>query len=95
MYQEINKKQFHDAFRNMNRGDRFSYHALNTLYDYLIEEEEAYGIQELDVIAICCTYSERELEEVFIDYGVESLSELEASYFVLEVEKEGTVIIGQ
>jgi hypothetical protein len=52
MYQTINKSQFRDAFHAMGRGDQFSYDALGMLFDYLD------GDHELDVIAICCTFSE-------------------------------------
>ena len=71
MKQSITKCQFSDAFRNMGRQDQFSYDALNALYDYLEQYEEDTGFEiELDVVAICCEYTEYEsLEEFQGNYG--------------------------
>jgi hypothetical protein len=52
MHQTINVHGFRDAFKSMGRADQFSYHALGMLFDYLD------GDNELDVIAICCAFSE-------------------------------------
>lgn len=59
MYTEISKSDFHSAFHRMDRGEQFSYEALDALYDYLIQIEEDIGEKiELDVIALCCEYTE-------------------------------------
>lgn len=59
MYINIGFCQFQDAFHNMDRKDNFSYNGLRTLYDYLEQLEEDTGETiELDVIALCCEYSE-------------------------------------
>jgi hypothetical protein len=64
MYQNVNWHNFQDAFQNMGRGDNFSYEGLRALFDYLEELEEDMGEQiELDVIALCCEYSEIEDDE--------------------------------
>jgi hypothetical protein len=55
MYQTINKSQFRDAFHAMGRGDQFTYDGLGMLFDYF---EDTAPDAELDVIAICCAYSE-------------------------------------
>jgi len=47
--------QFRDAFRQADRQDQFSYEALNMLYEYF---EDVDPDMELDVIAICCEYTE-------------------------------------
>ena len=54
MKQTINFSRFHDAFRDHNRLDNFTYDGLKALYEWL-EEIEGY---ELDVIALCCEFSE-------------------------------------
>jgi hypothetical protein len=59
MKQDVNKSQFADAFKSAGRQDQFSYHGLNALFDHLEEYED--GCDEevtLDVIALCCDYSE-------------------------------------
>ena len=61
MHQSINFTQFHDAFRSMGREGQFSYAGLRALFEYLEEMEEACGEPlELDVIALCCDFSEHD-----------------------------------
>lgn len=65
MKQTINEAQFRDAFRDI-RPDNFSYAGLGELYEWL----EQYGEEvELDVITLCCDFSELTLEELQFDYG--------------------------
>ena len=40
MKQTINFSQFHDAFRNMDRLDNFSYQGLRVLYDWFDDYDE-------------------------------------------------------
>jgi len=61
MYANISFSRFCDAFHAMDRGDQFSYHGKKALYDYLEELEDSTGAPvELDVIALCCEYTEYE-----------------------------------
>ena len=54
----VNEYSFAEAFRQV-RPENFSYEGLKALYDYLDELSEDIGEPiELDVIAICCEYSE-------------------------------------
>ena len=71
MKQSINMYQFERAFKNMDRGEQFSYDGLKALYEYFVEYEEDTGTEvELDVIALCCEYAEYDsLEEFQADYG--------------------------
>lgn len=70
MKEQINFSVFCDRFKDMNRDNNFSYDGKRVLYDYLIELEEDTGKEmELDIIAICCDYSEYEnIEEYLNDY---------------------------
>ena len=81
MYQTISKGQFRDAFHECGRGEQFSYEGLGALYEYLEDlESEIEGERiELDVIALCCEYTEYENWAEFVkNYGdkVEDLEEL-------------------
>jgi hypothetical protein len=59
MKQNINFSQFVDAFNNMDRQDQFTYKGKKALFDYLEQLGEDIGEEiELDVIALCCEYSE-------------------------------------
>ena len=77
MKQTINFTDFQRAFTDYNREDNFSYEALQGLFDWLEEYEESTGVEvELDVIAICCEFTE-----------YESLEELKESY--TDIERRG------
>ena len=89
MYQTINVSQFRDAFRDAGRKDQFSYTGLEILYDYLEENfDEKY---ELDVIELCCEFTESSIEEALSNYNLESLDELRDNTLVLEVD-DNTII---
>jgi hypothetical protein len=70
MKQTIDLYQFRNAFQSV-RPENFSYEGLEALFNWLEELEEA-GEQEteLDVIAICCEFTEYEnLKEFQDNYG--------------------------
>ena len=72
MYQTINRSQFHDAFHKAGRGGQFSYEALNSLFSAFEEMEDATGqMIELDVIAICCDYTEADWRQIADDYSID------------------------
>ena len=55
MKQTINLHQFRQAFADCGRANQFSYEALETLYEHLIQWEQDTGEEvELDVIGLCC-----------------------------------------
>ena len=96
MYQSINKYDFARAFEQL-RPNNFSRAGLFALYDYLEQYEEDTDEQiELDVIAICCEYSEYEsLEEFQEDYGddYESIEDIESETTVISVDDDGFIIL--
>ena len=99
MIDTITKYSFQDAFHKMGRKDQFSYEGLDALFDYFEMLEENTDRQiELDVIAICCEYSEYEnLKEFQNDYGdeYESLEDIENSTTLIKIEDEEGFIIQQ
>ena len=70
MKQSITVSQFDDAFRDYGREDNFSYQGRHALYEYLEQMDEDCGTEtELDVIALCCEFSEyADLEELQENY---------------------------
>jgi hypothetical protein len=52
----------------MGRVNQFSYEGLGALFDYM---EEADPNAELDVIALCCDFSEDTVEDIAANYGLE------------------------
>lgn len=99
MYQTISRTDFHDAFRDMGRGKQFSYEGKNALLDYLEELEDGTGEPiELDVIALCCDYTEYDNLEAFqSDYGDEykNISDIEDATTVIPIEGTDGFIIQQ
>ena len=71
MKEVINKSQFTDRFIDMNRNNNFSYDGKGALFDYLeaLEEDTETEI-ELDIIALCCDFTEYEDYKEFLkDYS--------------------------
>lgn len=78
----VNNYQFRRAFDEMDRTTNFSYDGLNALFDYLEEYEESTGEEiELDVIALCCDYTEYANVQEFV-------AAYDDSYIVWDVEPE-------
>jgi len=96
MIQTINEYQFADAFHKMGRGEQFSYEGLKALYDYLEDYEDSTGEQiELDVIALCCDYTEYEDLEAFQeDYGedYQSFENIEHATQVIMIDDDAFII---
>lgn len=101
MKQTINEYQFKDAFQKC-RPDNFSYEGLTALYDYLEDLEEETGQEmELDVIGLCCDFTEYDsLEEFQKEYydeeigdSYEDIEEIEEETLVIKIEgTEGFII---
>jgi hypothetical protein len=69
MKQTIGQYQFHDAFESIRPGN-FSHEGLDALFNFLESLEDDTGEEmELDVIAICCDFSEMTLKEINQDYS--------------------------
>jgi len=78
---------FRDEFRKYDRYDSFSYEGYEVLFDYLEELEESCGEEwELDVITMCCDWSEEPLQDILDNYNLETLEELEEQTTVLHVQ---------
>lgn len=96
MKQTINESQFHDAFIRMNRKENFSYEGRKALFEYLEQYEQDCGEEvEMDVIALCCEYTEYEDLKAFqADYGeeYESIEDIEDKTTVIRIDDESFLI---
>ncbi len=95
MKQTINFSEFTDRFRDMDRDNNFTYEGKRALFDYLEEYEEDTGEEiELDVIALCCEYTEyknlAELQENYTD--IESIEKLRDHTTVIMIDDERFII---
>jgi hypothetical protein len=96
MIQTINVSDFRDAFRACGRADQFSYEGLGALFDYL--EDFDGGGYELDVIALCCDYSEDTVEQIAEAYGIdlpEDQDEIEHREIVRDYLDNHTTVVGE
>lgn len=95
----VNKSDFIDQFRVMNRLENFSYEARGMLFDMLEQAEEDSGEEtEMDVIAVCCEYSEDSARGIATDYGIditECTDDDEVTAAVLEYLNENTYVVGE
>lgn len=72
MKQTIGFCQFCDAFRDADRTGNFSHDGIRVLFDYFEEMESSTGEEmELDVIAICCDYSELHYTDCIREYRID------------------------
>jgi hypothetical protein len=96
MFTKVDFSGFCEAFRSV-RPDNFTRDGLSRLYDYISELEDDLGKEiELDVISLCCDYSEMPLQEAIDAYsnlGIKTLEDLEEHTTVLPVPGTDRVII--
>lgn len=97
MKTSITLSMFRDAFTDYNRAENFSYNGLTVLYNALIEYEESTDTEmELDVIALCCEYSEGHYEDIASYYDIELSGDTDADIMtVSEYLGEQTWVIGR
>lgn len=97
MKQIVNFNQFCDSFRDMGRDNNFSYEGKLALFSYLEEYEDSTGEEiEMDIIALCCEYTEyKDLKEFQGDYSTDykNLEDIEYKTQVIPWEEgEGFII---
>jgi len=79
--------QFRSEFQSI-RPDNFTYEGLGVLFDYLEDLENGCGEEmELDVIALCCDFSEDHFEDIAANYDID-LSDCEDDDEKLEAVKD-------
>jgi hypothetical protein len=82
-------------FHQMGRGDQFSYDGLRVLFEFLEEYEDSTGSEvELDVIALCCEYSEETPEDVAKNYGIKLEDDGNELNNVLDWLHDQTIVCG-
>lgn len=78
MYTQVNFTEFRNAFFAMGRDTQFSPDALRIIFYYLGEYEESTGEHvELDVIAICCDFTEMTEGEIKESYNLDNDEDVE------------------
>jgi len=91
MKQTVNEWDFRDAFlRSDTYKNHFTYDGLNALFEYLENFENDMGKElELDIVAICCDFTEYDnLDEYHRDYegsGSNNLDELGEEKIIIRI----------
>jgi len=85
IYIDVSLSEFRDTFRIWGRSDSFTYEALEHIYDDLMECGQDV---ELDVIAICCDYSQDTLKNVLKEYDLDSFEDLERETWALRMSDD-------
>jgi hypothetical protein len=94
----VSRYDFERAFVDADRKENFSYEALGLLFDYFESYEEETGQEiELDVIAICCDYTEDTIENIIANYSidVEDMDEDEKIDAARDYLIENTQLVGE
>jgi hypothetical protein len=85
---------FRQAFQEI-RPNNFSYEGLGIIWDYLAEYENSTGEElELDVIAICCDFSEDSLSNIVDSYSIDLEGEDDHEQAVKDYLEDKTILVG-
>lgn len=94
----FNENDFINEFKAYNRMDNFSYKGLRILFESL--EQTAIDCEmniEMDVIALCCEYSEDSITDIINNYDIDLSDESYDSKedLVTEYLQDNTYVCGQ
>ena len=91
LYKELSENEFVYEFERYDRQDNFTKEALLYLYDELNNNENNI---EIDVISICCDYSEYTIEEAKYQYSetINFNNSLNNESFINKLREYTTVI---
>jgi hypothetical protein len=92
----VSKYDFERAFADADRKENFSYEGLAVLFDYLEELEDSTGQElELDVIALCCDYTEEAWADIADNYGIEYENDTDGLDAVRDYLNDNTQLVGE
>ncbi len=96
MKQTVHLEDFRNNFQSL-RPNNFSYEALAAFYDYLTQYEDDTGEElDLDIIALCCDYTEyKSLEDFSKHYSkkYKSIKDIEDDTTVIKISDSNGFII--
>ena len=94
MKQTVNFSTFQTAFESI-RPDNFTYEGLTALFNWIEQQEQETGTeQELDVIALCCEFSEMTAKEVIESYGYDVEDDGNELNNVADCLHDDTIVLG-
>jgi len=97
MKKTVNFTDFRNAFEAI-RASRFTYEGLQALFEWLEDYENDTGEElELDVIGLCCDYTEyNSLGDFQVDYGDQyaTMDDIQDKTTVIEIGNGGFIVAG-
>jgi hypothetical protein len=97
MKQTVALNEFRDAFRIYNRMENFTREGLEALFNHLEALEQDTGEEiELDVIALCCDYSQDTYAYMAVNYSIdvsECVDDEETKAMVLDYLEGETMVV--
>ena len=98
--QTVNVHTFREAFKSIGRQHQFSYDGLEALYKFLEDMSEDTGEPcELDVVGLCCDFSEDTYKDILSNYDLASFEEIselgddEQMELIVERLNEETIVV--
>jgi hypothetical protein len=92
----VSRYDFERAFADADRKENFSYEGLRLLFDYLEEYEESIGEEvELDVISLCCDFTEENWQDIADNFGIEYENDTDGLDAVRDYLEKNTQIVGE
>lgn len=87
---------FLEEFEKYGREDQFSYKGKKALFDYLNELSEDIGESiELDIIGLCCDFTEYDsLEEFnnYYNYNLDSIDDINHYTIVIPIDESSFIV---
>jgi hypothetical protein len=93
MHIQVTFYDFCNAFYDKGRDNQFTHVGKRALFDYLEASEEE--SLELDIIALCCEYTEASYEEIAEMYSIEADDEEDIEEAVWAHLEDHTIIVGK
>ena len=93
----FNENDFINEFTAYNRMDNFSYKGLRVMFDALNELAQDCEMNiEMDVIGLCCEYSELSIDDVINDYDIDLDDESfdDKTDLVIDYLHDHTMVLG-
>ena len=91
--------QFEAAFKEAGRSEQFSWDGFKALFDYLNNLSDDIGQPiELDVVALCCDYTEDSYSNIAKDYSIKLTNaedEDQAKQIVIDYLQDNTSYVGE
>lgn len=99
LIKRVNFNDFLEEFKKFGREEQFSYEGKKALFEYLNEFSDDIGEPiELDIIGICCDFTEyKNIEQFNDDYGytigeVNSIDDIFRYTVVIKIDDESFII---